>query len=68
MKFMLEYKASILPKSFQNIIIDLHPQSYTRHDRIVYIRKAKLKYMENLPMITFPVIYNKWIDKLSRKT
>ena len=70
MKFMLEYKASILPKSFQNIypmVRDIHPQRSTRQDKMIYIRKAKLKYMEKLPMITFPVIYNKWIENLSRK-
>ena len=64
---MHDFTVDNLPKSFSNMFkrnIELFPNRNTRQSNLMNIPKAKNKFVSKLPLVVYPIIWNKWAQVL----
>ena len=68
MLFMHDYSHNKLPSSFMNIYVTNQHVSRTYHTRqshMYNIRRTKSRFVDKLPLLQFPMIWNSWYTKLN---
>ena len=69
--FMHDYIHHKLPSSFDNTFkhnYEIQESHQTRQSNLLFIERSKSVFASQLPYYTFPIMWNKWINKIPEYT
>ena len=68
---MHDYSHHKLPSSFDNTFkhnYEIQESHQTRQSNLLFIERSKFVFASQLPYYTFPIMWNKWINKIPECT